>query len=831
VTASEALLTRPPAAPGREPGPRGRALVGPLVVGGVLAAWCAVHLFTGTPWADLLSWVAAVTIGVLAPGTALVRAVRRGGAPLIEDVAWGAPAGCLVALTGWFADRTLPWSPGPFVWGPLVVALLLVLPVTRKRVLARPEPGWGAGPSVALGLTMLVAIAWMSTTNLQWLPLNPGSTGVLYSQDTLYQAGLVGELSHHLVPDYPFVAGEPLHYHWFLYAILAHLTTGTGVDPFDSSLRLGPTTVLPAVLLLAAVVARRLSGRIAAGPVAMGLLAVVDLSLANRWGWQGTSSIGGGFDPVIGLWRGSPPQALGWLAGLASLGTVVAWLRRSDVDRAVPTALLLPFFVLCTGSKSSELPVLAAGIGLAMLVCALQRRWGIAVRAGLLLVAGAVLFELAALLIYRGGSYGMILRPGQRFHVLAQQIFPAVDMSAGAPVVTVVTAFLFTMFPLMPRLVGLAWLGVRRPGDLVTWVGIGTFVGGFTAMFLFRHPAQSEIYFLVSAYPLALVVSAVGLTAQFERFGRHLAVSRRTFGLVVGGCLLAGALTAAAVAAAQPSLWPITRWARQHPLHPSTKGAPVLTQVGWYLPSMAELVIGVIVVAVLATIVIVVALRRFPGLTRGGASGGRMPVRVVLAPVAVAVLLGTGVYGMSETLGGTDGGSLSKSMSYVVAHHANDGTLPTTQDLVDGGRWLQAHAGPDDVVATNRYCVATRAWRAGHARCDAREFSTSAFSQRRSYVGGWAYADRILAIAWDQPPPYRKIPFWDPPRLEAQDQAFQAPTKAGLDALYADGVRWLWADLRDGPVARASLNQLADQRFGGTNLRIWQLRPPTTATG
>src|SRR4051794_13831109 len=264
-----------------------RSVVGPLVTVVVLIAWSAVHLVTGTPWHDLIPWVVAVVIGVLAPGTALVRAVRRSGAPLVEDVAWGAAAGCLVALVGWFLDRTLPWSPGPFVWGPVLGGLLLVRRQTRHRVLARPEPGWGAGPTVAMGIVMLVGLAWMTSTALLFLPVNPGSHGVLYSQDTLYQAGLVGEMRHHLVPAYPFVAGEPLRYHWFLYAILAHLTTGTGVDPFDSSLRLGPTTVLPAVLLLAGVGGPPESRPGAGGTLANGPLAAGGVSIVHRPGVAG----------------------------------------------------------------------------------------------------------------------------------------------------------------------------------------------------------------------------------------------------------------------------------------------------------------------------------------------------------------------------------------------------------------------------------------------------------------------------------------------------------------------------------------------------------------
>ena len=88
--------------------------------------------------------------------------------------------------------------------------------------------------------------------------------------------------------------------------------------------------------------------------------------------------------------------------------------------------------------------------------------------------------------------------------------------------------------------------------------------------------------------------------------------------------------------------------------------------------------------------------------------------------------------------------------------------------------------------------------------------------------------DRNLAVAWSMPPPYRKIPFWDPARVARQDEAFERPTVDVLDALYRDGVRWLWADLRDGPVATNRLDQLARPGYSGPNLRIWQIRPPAS---
>ena len=127
-------------------------------------------------------------------------------------------------------------------------------------------------------------------------------------------------MNHALVPTYAPVAGTPLSYHWFLYAIISHLTTGTGVIAFDATLRLSLASMVPAMLLLAAVVARRLSGRVGAGVLAAFMLGVLELSVPEKWGAEfGSVAV------ITRYWQISPPQSLGWIAGLAAMGTMTAW--------------------------------------------------------------------------------------------------------------------------------------------------------------------------------------------------------------------------------------------------------------------------------------------------------------------------------------------------------------------------------------------------------------------------------------------------------------------------------------------------------------------------
>jgi len=121
----------------------------PVAWAGTGLAWLAALVLTGSAVQDVLLWLASVVLGVLLPGVALVRAVRPGGAALIEDIGWGVPAGFLVALAGWAVGVVLPWAP-PWLLGPLVVLGLLAVPGARARLPARPEPGWGLRPNLVL---------------------------------------------------------------------------------------------------------------------------------------------------------------------------------------------------------------------------------------------------------------------------------------------------------------------------------------------------------------------------------------------------------------------------------------------------------------------------------------------------------------------------------------------------------------------------------------------------------------------------------------------------------------------------------------------------------
>ncbi len=822
----------------------GPGAVSAIVAGVVVVAWLLVLWLTGSPVGDVARWFAAVLVGVLAPGFVVVRLSRREVAPLIEDLSWAAAAGCIVALLGWFFDRILPVSPGPFVIGPLVVLLGLAFPRARRRVLVRPAPGWGAGPSLALAGVVLVSIAWMMATGLLAYRVDPGVHGTSYYPDIMYQLDLVGELRHALVPTYPPVAGTSLSYHWFLYAITSHLLTHTGVGVFDSTLRLGPATLVPAILMLTAVVARRVSGQVWAGPVAAALLGVVSISEASRW-----STEDGSLGTLPRIWRASPPQTMGWLASMAAAGALFAFLRRSPADRAVPVALLIPFLILTAGSKSSELPVLIAGVALAAVVQALRRDWLPLRRCLVAFVLMLGVFELASVTIYGSSSYGVKEQLLGVARARVNAMFPHVETRTSAssllgvhvPLLALGTVSALFLLPLLPRLLGLFFQVRYRPEDSVGWVCLGTAAAGLGLPFVLRHPAGSEVYFMLSAYPIAVVGAASGLVLAMDRVRQWLpsvALARR-FGWWLAALLAVGAVSAAIVANVQPHFDPGTRAARA-----AVAPSEVRLAWMWWTPTLTLLAI----LGLLTLIAVPVIRRSWPGRspsTESSHAGNDRPgERINRAPArrapfvwlsAMSLLLGTGVFATTLYFRGTDtpvAGSVA-AVHPPVRPGATPTLLPTLRDAFTAGRYVDEHAKADDVVVTNMYCRYTRVARVHRgAACDARNFAASALTQRRTLVGGWAYADRIVASAWTLKTAYRNAPFWNQKLLSQQYDAFAHPTSALLEQLYrTHHVRWIFVDLRDAPVNVTALDQLAQRRFVGPTTGVWQLKPPVSPSG
>lgn len=768
----------------------------PLVWVVVGVTWLVALVVTGSPLGDVVTWAGVVVAGVLLPGVAVVRAVRPGSAPFVEDLAWGVAAGCVVALAGWFLDVVLPWPVPPWVWGPLVAVVTLILPRTRVRVLARPAPGWGVRPNLALAGCLLVAIAWMTADYLRFNPADPGPHGRAYYPDTVFQLAVVGELRHSVGATYPLVHGEPFAYHWFLNAVLAHLLTDSGVDPFDAVLRLTATTLLPAVMVLLAVVARRVADRVWAGPLAAALFAVTGTTVATVWTTDGQTQA------IVGTyWAASLTSTFGWLATLAVTGCMIAIIRRGPADGAIPHRLMIPLTILAAGAKSADLAVLVVGCGAALIVAFLTRHRVVPTLLSTVLV-GVVLL-LARNTIYGGSEYGLTLAPFAGIASRAASLFPGlVAPSSSAlfmttprlPRLVLAAVFLLWLLPLLPRLVGLVPLLRRRFRDPAVWFLVGTTLAGFGATLAYQHPANSEILFLSAAYPLGLVGSAWGLALVPVTRERRVAIG---VGVTAG---LVSTLAIAAVFGTEPG---ITAWTAAHGHAPTRADVGEVRQILWWAAPLTLLIVVLAVLAGLAWIVLRDSRRR------------------VLAVGLVSAVLGTGL--LSTGLYLTAAGTPSYNHVQTIA---TPGTVLTTRDELTAGRWLAANSAPADVVAVDRTCLQPLT---DTPPCTAKDYTMSAISGRDADVGGWAYASRNLDSAWHTSLWYADQPFWDATRLAQETAAFTHPSAESLNTLYRQGVRWLVADQGGYPPDTAVLDTLATRRVGLPTVTIWQLKAPASA--
>jgi hypothetical protein len=286
-------------------------------------------------------------------------------------------------------------------------------------------------------------------------------------------------------------------------------------------------------------------------------------------------------------------------------------------------------------------------------------------------------------------------------------------------------------------------------------------------MWLLFNPSDSQAYFFLPTLPFAALLAVRLLTP-------------RPALLVAGGIGLvaAGALRAVSGPAEEPD--------RTYRSWAAAMATPVLV----------ALVVGVALTAVWWLV------RRRRRLRGHGAAA------------AVSVLLGA-------SLAAGAAGTLPRAADVVTGVPAPDpADRPVSAAEYRAARWLDAHARPDDVVATNVHClrlVTTRPY------CDSRAFWVSGFGGHRTLVESWGYTDAAVAAHGRHGHSYTVQPFADPALFALNERAFARPDPATLATLrrrYA--VRWLFADSRAGPVS-SRLGALAYRRHADGPVTVYEL--------
>ncbi|XVQ82604.1 hypothetical protein ACQP2K_27585 [Microbispora siamensis] len=692
-----------------------------------------LHIY-GVSGSDITAFFAYITLGLTLPGVLLIRLFYRGPRSLAEEFALGLALGYALQVPTYIAARAIGVPLLVLVFPLGTYLLFLAFPGLRSHWRGAPRRAAPLWWSWSIALTILLLIAWSAATffgknALAWPAL--GASNV----DASFHLALIGELKHHMPPEAPMVAGEPLLYHWFVHAHLAATSWVTGVEPVVLLLRLGMLPMLAALVLLLSMVALRV---IRSRPAAlMAVLAAIFTAAPNLYlGDNGILTWGGIQDAA---WI-SPSQTFGAVL-FAPAALLLFEILEEEADGSDRWPLLTVFLIAIMGAKATYLPLLAAGLLALIAVEAVRSRRR--PRSPLIALGmTAVCLLCAHTVLFKGAQQGVGISPFS----IAAHLWQSFAGRPGAPPPAAVIGLALVYLMCW----AVSWCGVlgllSRPRLLLrpsVIIVIAMGCAGLGTALLLGNIHLNQLYFLRAACPYMAIVSVYGLLVAVRASG---ASPVRVTSAVGAGVAAAYAI---------PVLCGVTI-----PLRPGQPAALV------YLPA-----------AVLLGLVTVTAIALLMKRNRTGWALALSAVTAIGLPGAAHARILSAVHKTARAEPGETAGS------------AAEPDVP--QGALVAGRWLRDHSSPDDLIATNDHSR----W-AGAYPCDRRHSWVSALTERRVLVEGWAYiAKNWERLRPDEGPECTR--FWDPERLRANDTAFAAPSRDSIQRLRDDyGVRWLFADQR-----------------------------------
>jgi hypothetical protein len=714
---------------------------------------------------------------VALPGILLMRALWRSTGNWAEDFGLGAAVGIAYQLAGWALFTWLDWQHSLVVWPVLVLLCFGLVPRLRPYWrIAEPEPlpmAWSWTLSICMSLLALATTLGVMADHV------PPPRGVSYYPDLLYHLSMVNELLRSVPPQLPQVAGEALEYHWFPNADMAGAVDITRLSSVLVLYRLWLLPVMFVGLLAGAALARQVSRVWWTGPL-VGLIFVVPQLGFLVPAWPEVDLVG----PVSLL---SPSQSLATVAVTAAACFVIAALHRGG-GRGV-WALALAMAIVGGGSKPTVLPILLGAVAMSALFLLLRDRripWRSVLLGGLLAaiavgtmltVAGSTsgsnfqLFSIAKFQIgYRGatGDTSMAGTGGLLLPSLTGDHLAVAGAAVTLAALALANAGLLAGF-------GLSRVRAVRH-DPVAWWLVGALTASWLGLCWVDHPSASEYYFLRSCSPFA--AAAVGWLVAAGVRGR----SRRTILRVI----LAGLATGTAIGACAGLLRSTPTGSRAAQIEVLAR--PLLLAVGF-------------AVVVLVAWTLLARLRS--GLTGLGTAFA------ILAVIGLPI----GTVASEAWSVRDDPGS---------GHYVSKFWRVYPDELAAAG-WLAKNSSPDDVVVANTFCRPAGSQRPG---CDARGYIVSGIAGRRTLLEGWAYTQQAMATHGANGRKYTVQPSPWPDRVDLTNRALSAPTAQLLSQLRSQyGVRWIYADLRDGPVS-VKLNDLAVLRHQESRVKIYELAKP-----
>jgi hypothetical protein len=738
----------------------------------VLGFAVLVHRAAGVGYGDVVLFGGYLAGWIVLPGTVVWRLVdpRKERRHLGEDLAIGALAGYVLEFPVYIACLALGHPHGYVLW-PVVPVVFLLTPAARRlRHLGSGRLPLAWSWSVAAAGVYLVV--WFG--HYWWGP-SPTSTESLSRPyiDEPFHLSLASSLRHFFPTRISYVDDTPLDYHWLSHLHIAASSWVTGVEPIVLLRALAIPALAIIVVVAGAFIAVRLTGARWAG---MALLATLAVAPASFSAWNDGSG-----EPFLSSRLLLSPSA-GFVNAALLLGIflTVELLRRTDRTWAA-IGLAFLSYVAMSGAKSTSLPTLLAGLAAATLVSSVLAR-KIDFRAAMLTVAAGAAFLISRPIFFGSGSHGLALDP-LGFSTTQLRRFPGLGDSSGDMAFDTRAVVALSMLGFLSLGAGVLALlsrgGWRRPDHVFLMV---TCAAGIGAGLAFHQSSFSEYYFIyVVALPFMLAAT-LGLHQSLGSMPGRAALKLGVVALVVGA---------------------LGRLAFLHltdrTLPQSITGSPMKQAIQLF--AVPELT-AVAVTLTLAAAVYLVQRRRAPG------GFG------VFTMIAVVVFAGFGT-----------GAFVRDTVPDILKDPVPTAPVAHRRPLVPAGgiavaRWLRAHSGVDDLVATNAHCQFP-----DQQPCVPRNFWMAGYSERQFLVEGWSYISR-WSIG-EHPPSDENVtvgPFWDPQRLADNDAAFLQPSPATLDLLKTKyGVKWLLVDRRF-PVDLSALREYAKPRFHDGRCLVLELR-------
>jgi hypothetical protein len=730
---------------------------------GLLGATTAILWAYGVAPGTSVRFLVYLGLAIALPGTLWWRALHPRGTFVIE-VAAGVAVGYIGEIFVYVLGRFVGAPLLVLAWPLGTVALFAALPRLRAAGRRadpgeRPPPAWIWSIAAAVGLSVLWSCKFYRIYGLTW-PYNSAP-----DTDSTFHLALVGEAKHHMPLTIPWVHGEPLYYHWFVYPEMAATSWVTGIEPQVLLLRLSLLPMLAAFVVLVAALARKLTGGWWSGPVAVFFTLFV--LAPNPYGWGvaefytnlAFSNVDDGSALRLTVWSG-PTQTLGALL-FGPLALVLVDLLRGD---GTPARWCFFGVLLCgvMGAKATYLPLLLAAL---LLVGGLTRRRAAFGAAGLTLAA--VLF--AQFVLFGGASQGL------RWAPLATLMTSAAGGTTGLTVYHVWWRLL-VMLAVALGCWAAIWagaFGLRRRSltpEVLLMLALG--LAGLVTTALTGQDGDSQRYFLEAGRPYLALAATVGLAGMLPG-GR---LTRRGL-LALAGAALVGMV---AIQVVQHATGPVT------PTYSLLHSYPaVALRVVWPYAALSAL-----------TAAGFVGLRRVAG--RGA--------------LIVALLAG---FGFMTTV--ANYARIVRDARADGWRDAIHGPALVSWGTLEAGRWLRDHSSPNDLVATNAHCLFLV------DSCTNLHFSLAAYSERRMLVEGWGFTTTAHEKAAEEDLWVGDVPYWNATVLYDNDIAFTAPDRENVARLRDKyNVKWFFVDESVRNVS-PSLGNFAIERYRFGHCVVYQV--------